>query len=270
MSAIVMTNLIHEEKLSPVGTGNNNPEKVEPRSIVSLVFVFLVTSLLILAGWRLLDPATLPIKHVRIEGNFQHLSPKKMQTMVSEVIRGGFFNLNVTSINNALLKEPWVHWVSVQRIWPDGLSVQVKEQSAMGHWNGNSLLNASAQIFSPQGADLISNLPFLSGPADTQHLVLNRYNEIQQVLSTLSIQINSLSLSERRAWQIQLEDGPLVILGRSDVENRIDRFTGSVLAGLGKDLSRVKKIDMRYTNGFAVEWNNEPPQLIEPGLKNNG
>ena len=270
MNAIVMTNSMHEEKLSSVSRDNSNSDKAESRSIVSFIFIFLVMTLFILAGWRLLDPATLPIKHVRIEGNFQHLSPEKMQTMVSDVISGGFFNLNVTSINNTLLKEPWVHWVSVQRIWPDGLSVQVKEQTAIGHWNGSGLLNASAERFSPQEAELISTLPFLSGPAETQHLVLNRYKAIQQALSSQNIQINSLSLSERRAWLIQIQQGPLVILGRSDVETRIARFTGSVLAGLGKDISRVKKIDMRYTNGFAVEWNNEPSKIIEPGLKNNG
>ena len=105
MNAIVMTNSMHEEKLSSVSRDNSNPDKTESRPIVSFIFIFLVMTLFILAGWRLLDPATLPIKHVRIEGNFQYLSTEKMQTMVSDVISGGFFNLNVTSINNTLLKK---------------------------------------------------------------------------------------------------------------------------------------------------------------------
>jgi cell division protein FtsQ len=270
MNAIVMTNTVPEEKLSVVKRDNNKPDKTGSHPLTSLVFIFLVMVFFVLAGWRLLDPATLPIRHVRIEGNFQHLLPEKMQTMVTEVISGGFFNLNVSSINNALLQEPWVDWVSVQRVWPDSLNVQVKEQTAIGHWNEKGLLNASAQTFYPQEAELIPGLPFLSGPVDTQNLVLDRYKQIQQALSALDIHIRSVSLSERRAWRLELQDGLQVILGRSDVENRITRFTGSVLPGLGDKINKVKQIDMRYTNGFAVAWKNESSQITESRLKNNG
>ncbi len=93
---------------------------------------------------------------------------------------------------------------------------------------------------------------------------------MQKNLSSFGIHINSLSLSERRAWQLQLRDGPLVILGRSDVDNRINRFTGTVVLSLNDQLHRVKKIDMRYTNGFAVEWQDGFPQTIESRLENNG
>jgi cell division protein FtsQ len=270
MNSIVMNEAIPEVKSPSVKRRFNDDDKSISRATLSLLFIFLLASLCIFSGWRLMNPATLPIKQVRIEGNFRYLSPDKMQSIVSEVIKGGFFNLNVAIINNALLDEPWVHWVTVQRVWPDGLNVQVKEQAAIAHWNTNSLVNSSAQIFSPEGAAQIKELPFLTGPADTEHLVLNRYQEINSALSEHSIRINSIYLSERRAWRVQLQDGPLVILGRSDLENRIIRFTDSVLSGLGKEISKVKQIDMRYTNGFAVEWNANSSQLIESRLNNNG
>ena len=269
MNSIVMNEAIPEVKSTSVNSRFDDDKSIS-RATLSLLFIFLLVSLCLFAGWQLMDPATLPIKQVRIEGNFRYLSPDKMQSIVSEVIKGGFFNLNVASINNALLDEPWVHWVTVQRVWPDGLNVQVKEQAAIAHWNTNSLVNSSAQAFSPEAAAEIADLPFLTGPVGTEQLVLDRYNEIDKALSDLSIRIKSIDLSERRAWRVQLHKGPLVILGRSDIENRITRFTNSVLSGLGNEINKVEKIDMRYTNGFSIKWNVDPSQLIESGLNNNG
>lgn len=270
MNAQMMTSSMAEEKMSAVNKVADSEARPMSRTPASLLFVLLILVLCGLAGWRLLDPATLPIRHVRVEGNFQHLSTEKMQFLVTNVIRGGFFNLNVKTIKEALLAEPWVYWVAVQRVWPDGLRVNVKEQQATGYWNETDLLNDSAQIFSPETAVSIADIPKLSGPVDTQTLVLTRYREMQNALTPFAIIITKLNLSERRAWRIQLQEGPLVILGRNDVDSRIDRFTGPVIASLKDELSRIKQIDLRYTNGFAIQWTSNFQQLNEPGLENNG
>ena len=270
MNARVMTNSMVQDKLS--GRDNDTDQMVTTfsRPVFSLMFTIFIIFLFGVGGWRLMDPSTLPITHVRVEGNFQHLSTEKMQTLVSRVIRGGFFNLNVMSIKEVLLSEPWVHWVVVQRVWPDSLNVHVVEQTATAHWNTHDLLNASAQIFTPENAESITSLPRLSGPVDSQALVFERYLELEQALTPKNIKIQSLNLSERRAWRIQLQDGPLIILGRNDVDSRIRRFTSSVLGSLRDELSNVKQIDLRYTNGFAIQWLGDSQQSIESGLENNG
>ncbi len=240
------------------------PEK-SPRAVTGTVretnrntyahVIFALTILIVvLAGtWRLMDPATLPIRHVRIQGSFAHLSTDRMQTIVSDVLDGGFFNLNVMAIKEALLDEPWVDWVIVKRIWPDALTVQVKEQVAVAHWNDASLLNESAVVFSPDNASAIAGLPYLSGPADTQAQVFSRYSELSSLMIGLA-RIEKLSLSDRRAWSVHLQDGPVIILGRNDVEGRIERLTESVLPNVKGEIKNLKRIDLRYTNGFAIEW----------------
>jgi len=268
MNAQIMTNSGVEKHLSAADTQAKSLDETMPRPLANLIFVLLILILCSVGSWRLLDPATLPIKHVRIEGNFQHLSPQRMQSMVSTVIKGGFFNLNVMGIKEALLSEPWVNWVVVQRVWPDGLRVYIKEHTAVAHWNTDDLLNESAQLFSPETARSINGIPYLSGPTNTQALVFRRYREIKKVVQPVAT-VKSLSLSERRAWQLQLHDGPLVILGRNDVDSRIDRFTGSVLTSLSDELIRVKQIDLRYTNGFAIQWLDNFQKSIESGLEIN-
>ena len=130
MNAQMMTSSMAEEKLSVVNKAADSVARPISRAPGSLLFVLLILVLCALTGWRLLDPATLPIRHVRIEGNFQHLSPEKMQSLVTNVIRGGFFNLNVKTIKEALLAEPWVYWVVVQMDLPRNLkeNYQIRSQ----------------------------------------------------------------------------------------------------------------------------------------------
>ena len=270
MNAFVMTGPIAEEKKSQTEKSAAGTAQPLSKKLISMSFVSLIIILFGVAGWKLMDPLTLPIRHVRIEGNFQHLSTEKMQNIVSSVISGGFFNLNVMNIKEELLREPWVYWVVVQRVWPDGLNVNVVEQSAIAHWNESDLLNDEAQIFSPEEKLLIAKLPKLAGPPETESLVLDRYRQIEKTLTPRAIKIESLSLSQRRAWQIRLENGPLVILGRNDVDNRIKRFTGVVLSSLYEELDKVEQIDLRYTNGFAIRWLGNSQNLLESGLENNG
>ena len=239
------------------------------RSLFKVIFAALTFSGLLLLGWKLLDPLTLPIKHVRIEGNFQHLSTSRMQTIVVDVIRGGFFNLNVMNIKEALLNEPWVEHVVVQRVWPDSLNVQVVEQTAVARWNQSSLLNSHSVVFSPEEVEQLGGIPNLSGPENSEKQIYQLYLELSRVLAGRA-QIESLSLSERRAWQMKLRDGPLVILGRNNVEARLARFTGSVMESLGQELFRLNYIDLRYTNGFAIQGIENHEKLTASGLGKNG
>ena len=78
MSAQIMTSSLAEKQLSAADTQAKSLNKSMPRPLANLIFVLLILILCSVGSWRLLDPATLPIKHVRIEGNFQHLSPQKM------------------------------------------------------------------------------------------------------------------------------------------------------------------------------------------------
>ena len=250
MSAQVMTGAVADKTPRPRAKAAGEPGR---NTYANLVFAVTIIIVVLAGTWRLMDPATLPIRHVRIQGSFAHLSTDKMQTIVSDVLDGGFFNLNVMAIKEALLNEPWVDWVIVKRIWPDALTVQVKEQTAVAHWNESSLLNGNAIVFSPDNASTIPNLPYLLGPEDTQDQVFARYSELSSLMVGIA-RIEKLVMSERRAWRIYLQDGPVIILGRNDVEERIQRLTESVLPSLKGEIENLKHIDLRYTNGFAIEW----------------
>ena len=74
----------------------------------------------------------------------------------------------------------------------------------------------------------------------------------------------------RRAWQVQFDHGPLLRLGRQDLDRRLQRFAGVVSTQLHGLLGHMQSVDMRYTNGFAVQWNPDYKPNLQPGREAYG
>jgi cell division protein FtsQ len=62
-----------------------------------------------------------------------------------------------------------------------------------------------------------------------------------------------LDVDERGAWRVVLDNDVTLVLGREQVDKRLDRYIAAQAAL--SDLDRpIRLIDMRYTNGLAVRW----------------
>ncbi len=222
--------------------------------LVGSVFVLLFVSLLVWGGMTLSNPDTLPIKQVTIEGDFTNLSPVDLKRLVTNKVRGGFFSLDVDAVRLALLDEPWVSAVTVKRIWPDALRVIVIEQTPVARWKDTGLLNSSGKYFAPEIHTIPPELPRLSGPAGSEHNLLDRYNTMQDRIKSIGLNLGSLTLDERRAWSFEFNNGIKVILGRRDFEERFNRVCTLIPATISDRIEQIESIDMRYTNGFSIKW----------------
>jgi cell division protein FtsQ len=219
-------------------------------SVLALVFILLM----VWGGVTLSNPDTLPIKQVRIEGDFTRLSPVDLQLLVTDKVRGGFFNLDVDAVRLALLDEPWVSEVIVKRIWPDALRVIVIEQIPVVRWGKSGLLNSVGEYFEPEAATIPVELPLLSGPVGSELNLLTRFNTMQEQVKTIGFNIASLSLDERRAWSFHFSNGIKITLGRRDFEERFNRVLTLIPTTTSGRIEQIESIDMRYTNGFSILW----------------
>jgi cell division protein FtsQ len=243
--------------------GKQNRSNHSNNLVGGLMAVLVVTVIVSSFVW-MMKPATLPIRQVHIEGKFLRLDTFRLQELVTDKVRGGFFNIDVAAIRNALVALPWVNDVSVHRIWPDGLRVIVNEQVAVVRWNDTGLLNEQGHYFSPEKESFPQGLPLLEGPEESQELLLEKFNLLKQ---TYGLSVVRLQLNERRAWKFELENGLSIVLGRKDFESRVERFVNVVINNLGEKSSQAREIDMRYTNGFAVRWKQRVTKHIESGVK---
>ena len=125
--------------------------------------------------------------------------------------------LDPIELKKRLQKHPWVANASIQRVWPDGLVVQVKEHRpealiVCGETNSFSYLNRKGQIFTAvmQGQEL--DFPVITG-LDTVEGSVRKEEMLADVLLFLKLtKRNNPNLPEQNISEIHLtEDGELIV-----------------------------------------------------------
>ncbi len=207
------------------------------------------------AGWGvLLNPSYFPLAKIKVSGEFHHINPAAVQQLIAPYLQQGFFGINTTALQGELQQLPWVNKVTVQRSWPKALSISLVEHQPIAHWNGNALVNSQGQVFTPPDVKAEQNIPYFVGPLGQQILMLKTYQSLMPLLQTLSLSIKQLYLTDRHAWQLQLSNGIIVNLGNQDILARLKRFATLYQKLFAERAAKVDYIDMRYSNGIAVKW----------------
>jgi len=196
-----------------------------------------------------------PIRTVQVTGRFQHVSPGEIGQVVAREVGGrGLLTVDLAAVSRAIHTLPWVAAVSVERDWPRGLSVLVVEQVAAARWDGDGLVNADGVRFATGIEHFPPALARLSGPEGSEAEVTQRYLAMQRRLSQADLGIAALRLDARGAWQLDLTNGITVRLGRSQVDERFEKFMSAALGVVEHRAADISYVDMRYTNGFAIGW----------------
>jgi cell division protein FtsQ len=148
----------------------------------------------------------------------------------------------------------WVDRVEAARAWPDRLVVRVTEHHAAARWGDTGLLNVRGELFADGAQHPLPELPLLAGPPGSEREVATLYLAVRGRLAASHLTLESLTLDQRGAWRFVLDGGQEIRLGRREVAERLERFFAVVRPALGAELERVRYVDLRYTNGFAVGW----------------
>jgi cell division protein FtsQ len=197
-----------------------------------------------------------PVRIISMDGSFQRVSPGQIEKAVAPFANAGFMSANLDDIQNAVEALPWVERARVQRRWPNSLHVTVIEQTAAARWGESGLLNTRGELFVKEAAHVPAELPRLSGPEGTETEVAKRYLAVQGRMVEAGMRIAAVRLDERGAWEMDLDSGVVVRLGRRDVDERIDRFIHTASPVISHRLTEITYVDMRYSNGFAIGWRN--------------
>jgi cell division protein FtsQ len=206
-----------------------------------------------------------PVQTISMDGSFQRVSPGQIEKAVAPYAHAGFMSADLDDIQRAVEALPWVDHARVQRRWPDSLHVTVIEQTAAARWGDSGLLNTRGELFVKNAAHVPAELPRLSGPEGTESAVAQRFMSAQGRMLEAGLRIAAVRLDERGAWELDLDSGVTVRLGRRDVDERIDRFIRTASQVIAHRMSEISYVDMRYSNGFAIGWrSSQAPATAEP------
>lgn len=223
--------------------------------IGGLLFLVSILTGLVVGGMQvnawLQDEQRAPVQVVDFSGDFKHIDVLKLERLIRESQPGSFFSLDVNDVFELIEAQPWVYRASVRKQWPNTLKIYLVEQTAVAQWNEDLLLNPYGESFGASAHGL--SLPKLFGPGGSERTALEGFNAMQTLLSSMELPIVELSLSERFAWQIQLENGVELNLGRQEFIDRLQRFI-DVYPLLVKQPNAIEYVDLRYDTGLAVGW----------------
>ncbi len=210
-----------------------------------------LAGLLLLSSWALNQPITT----VSVAGRFERVAPLDVERAVKQSAAGrGLVSVDLAKVRAAVRTLPWVDTVSVQRDWPRGLAVTIGEQVASARWGDQGLLNTRGELFANDATRIPPELPRLSGPDGSQAAVVQRYIRMRDRLVELGMRITALRLDARGAWELDLDNGVTVRLGRQQLDERFNTFVATAARIVAQRATDIAYIDMRYANGFAVGW----------------
>lgn len=210
-------------------------------------------------GW--IGGAHWPLRTLRVQGPLQRVDEARLRATVLPYARRGFFAVELDRVQAAVLALPWVERAEVRKHWPDVLEVRIREHQPFARWGDARLLSTQGRLFPVAAAAMPAGLPLLDGPDGRVAEVVALYHQAREELAGVG-GVRGVMLDRRGSWSIALGNGIDVVLGRNDPQARLTRFA-ALLPRLLADAAgrRLVRVDLRYTNGFALVWGDAPKPL---------
>jgi cell division protein FtsQ len=229
--------------------------------LVVLLFIGIMLYSTISWMW---DDERLPLSQFVLQGDFEYLESDDVQQVLASVdTLGTFMSQDVDELQYVVEELPWIAQASIRKQWPETVKIYVVEHRPSAIWNGTSMLNNEGDIFYAD-VSLVNTdeLIKLYGMDSTSSLVLQTWREIVPKFTKLGLTISSVVLNDRQAWQLILENGIRLELGKDSLDERLERFF-SLYNQLGQDSQKVSYIDLRYDTGAAIGWIDSAEQADE-------
>ena len=227
-------------------------------ALLAVIGVCLLAALLLM--WVVRQPL-FAVQSIRIEGDLTHNSALTIRANAAPRLAGNFFTMDLAAGRRAFEAVPWVRQAVLQRVWPNRLRVQLEEHRAVALWAGGNdasdkLVNSFGEIFEANLGDVEDDaLPTLRGPEVAAAQMLTMLGRLQPVLAPMDARIDTLELSGRGSWRVELDTGAQIELGRGiddEVTARTERFVSTVTQVTSRYQRPLQYADLRHNEGYAV------------------
>lgn len=189
------------------------------------------------------------LAEVRISGGLARVTREEIEGVVQRELKGNILTLDLAAARAAFQSLPWVRRVDMRRHLPARLEVAVEEHVPLARWAGAALVNTHGEVFT---ADFTGELPVFIGPEGTAREIAIQYRYFRRSLEAIGQAPVQVRVSPRLAWQLKLDSGLTLELGREHIEARLARFVAAYDRTLGRLGRPIRHVDLRYANGFAV------------------
>lgn len=218
-------------------------------ALVALPVVALVN------GW--IGAERWPLRTLRVTDGLERVDTARLREVVAPHAAAGFFAVRLDRAQAEVARLPWVEHAEVRKLWPDVLEVRIVEHRPFARWGEDRLLSEQGRLFPVEGIEVPEGLPLLHGPDARVPDVVALYNQSREMFAAGGFTIERLQLDRRDSWSLTLGGDIEVTVGSQEARLRLQRFARVLPRLLADSEAALLRADLRYTNGFALEWS--PP-----------
>ncbi len=228
--------------------------------IVSLLALLLVSALM--SG--LIQSERWTIDQVEVAAEYRRVTAEQVRLMIKKIGEKSFFRLDTDQVKTSLKSLNWVREAHVVKQWPDSLKITLIEHQPTAVWNERQLINRRGELFSVERIDDVADLPKLYGPDNQVEEVYKLFKRFNRLLQPLGHEIAKAQVSQRGSWQLKLRNGLAINLGSEQQESRALRLADTWHNLVRSSQQTPQRIDLRYSNGYVVQWRQEKSQPKVP------
>ena len=187
--------------------------------------------------------------------NIENSSVDDIREVAKKYVRSkSFFNVDINYLQSKIENIDWISSANIRRSYPNEIIIFVTEHIPVAIWNNKDYLNQYGEIFTANKKN--NKFPILISKNNKNKIIfeylslfsndLIRHNINEKVMKIIEDDIRSIS--------VILSSGITIKLGSKNVKEKIDIFFKVYQTLNSSDLSKMRYIDMRYSNGFSVGW----------------
>lgn len=195
-----------------------------------------------------------PVGQVSIYGEVRYVDQQALQQRALPWLAAAFWRVDLTGLRNSLEQDPWLEKAVITRRWPDQVAIQLQERQPWARWNDRAVLDEQGEAFFPTNPDVLDLPLHIYSEPDNLQEALAFYRQLAAVMELLDVKVSELHLEPRGAWRLQLASGVTLMLGRDNIEKRMNRFIWAWEQWSENQQAQVERIDTRYPNGLSVGW----------------
>ncbi len=203
---------------------------------------------------------TRPLDLVRVEGDLSDAERTIVVAVVNEAISIGDV-VNVRDLHEKIVNIDWIRAVSVRRNWPNSVHLIVNRELPTARWGFDAYLNGNGDVLS-----LVENysfeLPLVNASSTGSVSSVKLFKTFSTLVGRSGLRIVELVESDVAGWTVTFANGISVVVGKTDVLNRLKRFINLYEEVLRGNEDHVVMADARYPSGVAIEWDGKISTLI--------
>ena len=215
-------------------------------------------------AWYAYDLAsTQPIDSVIFTGDTARIASTDLDRLAAGVKALPPGGATLVAVRDAAKRVAWVREATARRQFRGGVEVRLEAYQPLARWTEGRLVSVVGEVFA---AAYDGKLPRFTGPDGSAAEMAREYPALASALAPLDSPIAELRLSARGAWEVSLDSGLVLELGRGDRVARIERFVAA-WPQISRD-TPPKYADLRYPNGFALKRPRDPNDFpVKPAAR---